>query len=447
MGVSLRGLALLLTAAALVGCTSSNSTPKQADGNAEKSDKQGPKDTPPEKQEPPEQPSQAGGAAEASPFDRLDPATIPAERRFPKAPPELVAVLDVGGACGEIAVSPNGKFLAWSLGEKVRVHDVEAGRAVDLDGSLQPMSLAFSPDGKTLAAACYTIPLFDAKGDDLYRPGLVRLWDMTQSPPKPLAPLEHVSTKAGFRRVFGEEDAFRGFGINPIVVAFAPDCKSVAVGTNGTSDDSEYLWLWDLTKKPPRPRTLGGAHWQRVEALAFAPDGKSLASGGFDGTIRLWDLTRDPPRPGPAIQATDMKISKEGPITGAEEAAVLSLAFSPDSKLLAASCGDAVVRLWDVTKAPPAAPTRLDWKSIDPVRCPFSSDCRLIASVGTDQENGKMIGRLILWDVASKQPRTSFDLPAETFAHVAFAPDGRHVVVGTERGIYVLRISATSPKK
>src|SRR6516164_11338594 len=106
-----------------------------------------------------------------------------------------------------------------------------------------------------------------------------------------------------------------------------------------------------------------------------------------------------------------MKTSKEGPITGGGEAAVRSLAFSPDSKLLAASCGDAVVRLWDVTKSPPAAPTRLGGKSVDPVRCAFSSDGRLIASVGTDQVNGTEISRLILWDVASKKPRTSFDLP------------------------------------
>ena len=268
------------------------------------------------------QPPQGGGpAAEASPFDRLDPAAIPAKRRFPKAPPELVAVLDVGGACGEIAVSPNGKFLAWSLGKKVRVHDLVARRALDLDGSLQPTSLAFSPDGKTLAAACLTIPIFGAKNDDLYRPGLVRLWDMSQSPPKPLAPLEHVSTKAGFRSVFDGKDTFRGFGINPIVVAFAPDGKSLAVGTFGTGrGDVENLWLWDLTKKPPRPRMLGDAHWRRVEAPAFAPDGKSLASGGFDGTVRIWDLTRDPPRPSPAIRAIDRKTSKEGPITGVGEA-------------------------------------------------------------------------------------------------------------------------------
>jgi hypothetical protein len=99
----------------------------------------------------------------------------------------------------------------------------------------------------------------------------------------------------------------------------------------------------------------------------------------------------------------------------------------------------------------PAAPTRLDGSKFRlpqfPVRCAFSSDGRLIASVGTEQENGKTIGRLILWDVASKKPRTSFDLPADTEARATFAPDGRYVVVGTERGIYVLRISAASPKK
>jgi WD40 repeat protein len=395
------------------------------------------------------QPPQGGGpaAAEASPFDRLDPATIPADRRFPKAPSELVAVLDVGGACGEIAVSPNGKFLAWSLGKMVRVHDLVAGRARDLDGSLQPTSLAFSPDGKTLAAACYTIPLFDARGDDLYRPGLVRLWDMTAWPPRPLPPLEHVSTKAGSRTVGGDKDSFRGFGINPIVVAFAPDSKSVAVGTFGTAaDDSELLWLWDLTKKPPRPRTLGGAHWTRVEALAFAPNGKMLASGGFDGTIRVWDLTLDPPRPGPAIQATDTKTSRGGPISGLQNA-VLALAFSPDSKVLAGSGNEVVVRLWDVTKATPPAPVRLNGNDFRLpggfIRCAFSPDGRLIAAMVSEPAR-----RLILWDVASKKPRASFDMPGDLpAASVAWVPDGRHVVVGTEQGVYIFRIRAACPKK
>jgi WD40 repeat protein len=397
-----------------------------------------------------EQPPQGGGpaAAEASPFDRLDRAAIPEARRVPKAPPELVAVLDARSSCQVIVASPNGKFLAWSLGKKVLVHDLVAGRTVgDLEGGLQATSLAFSPDGKTLAAACLTIPLFDAKGDDLYRPGLVRLWDMTKSPPEPLAPLEHVSTKAGFRAVGGEKDSFRGFGINPIVVAFAPDSKSLAVGTFGTGrGDVENLWLWDLTKKPPRPRMLGDAHWRRVEALAFAPDGKSLASGGFDGTIRVWDLTRDPPRPGPEIQATDTKTKRGGPISG-EANAVMTLAFSPDGSMLAGSGTEGVVRLWDATKAAPPAPIRLDGAdfrlSNDLIRSAFSLDGRLIAAAGRDQTC-----RLIVWDVAEKKPRMSCDLPGgELGGHVAWAPDGRHLVVGTDRGIYVFRIRAASPKK
>jgi WD40 repeat protein len=386
-------------------------------------------------------------AAEISPFDRLDAATIPAARRIPKAPPELVGVLDGDGGCDALAASPNGKFLAWSRGKTVRVHDVATGRAVDLDGGLQATSLAFAPDGKTLAAACLTIPIFDAKAEDLYRPGVVRLWDMTVSPPKALAPLEHVSTKAGFRAVEGEKDSFRGFGINPIVVAFAPDSKSVAVGTFGTvADDTEFLWLWDLTKKPPRPRTLGGAHWRRVEALAFAPNGKALASGSFDGTVRVWDLTRDPPRPGPALRAIDKKTSREGPITGVGNA-VLALAFSPDSKVLAGSGTEEVVRVWDVTKATPPAPIRLkgaDFRQSNGfIRSAFSPDGWLLAAVGTFQTH-----RLILWDVAGKQPRASFELPGDyPGSHVAWAPDGRHLVVGTNRGVYAFRIRAASPKK
>ena len=88
------------------------------------------------------------------------------------------------------------------------------------------------------------------------------------------------------------------------------------------------------------------ADYSYVHQIAFAPDGKALASAAADGTVRLWDLTAADPAARPRV------LTHDGP--------VWHVAFAPDGKALASASRDGTtVRLWDLTAADPAAHPRV----------------------------------------------------------------------------------------
>ena len=82
-------------------------------------------------------------------------------------------------------------------------------------------------------------------------------------------------------------------------------------------------------------RTLTG-HDDSVRGVAFRPDGRLLAGGGPDKTVRLWDPATGKPRAHP-----DRPHALVAPSLG-------GVAFSPDGRLLASSVGDWTVQLWDL---------------------------------------------------------------------------------------------------
>jgi len=116
------------------------------------------------------------------------------------------------------------------------------------------LSVAFSPDGRTLASASAD--------------GTVLLWD--------------VSDPAHPRRL-GDPLIHFGFGTS---VAFSPDGRTLA-----TVDVADLL-LWDVSD-PAHPRRLGDSrtgHNGAVHSVAFSPDGRTLATASLDNTVLLWDL-------------------------------------------------------------------------------------------------------------------------------------------------------------
>jgi WD40 repeat protein len=82
----------------------------------------------------------------------------------------------------------------------------------------------------------------------------------------------------------GERRALQGHGSDIYAVAFSPDGKRLASGSNDRS-----VRLWDVATGATL-RAIN-AHREAVYAIAFSPDGRLLATGGRDGALKLWDVS------------------------------------------------------------------------------------------------------------------------------------------------------------
>jgi WD40 repeat protein len=110
-------------------------------------------------------------------------------------------------------------------------------------------------------------------------------------------------------------------------LAFATDGRTLASGSVGGS-----VRLWDARARTPLGERLQGHAPHDVEHLVFGPDGRILASAGADGTVRLWD-TRGRRALGPPLRG------HSGPVFG--------VAFAPDGRTLVSGGDDRTVRAWE----------------------------------------------------------------------------------------------------
>ncbi|WP_406442064.1 hypothetical protein OHB00_38865 [Streptomyces sp. NBC_00631] len=340
-----------------------------------------------------------------------------------------------------VAFSPDGRTLAAATAPS-RSSDTDTGTPArlqlwDVTRPTHPSLLGtsastpdridtmdFSPDGRTLATT----------GDS----GRIRLWDVTD----PVSPRLLKPLLRGSRNGFG-------------AVAFAPWGHLLAAVEE---DRGDAVGLWDVAD-PAHPRRAGSLPSQHVIGLAFAQRGHLLAttSGGNEAAVQMWDTadSAHPRRLGDPITADSAvvdaaQLSPDGYTLAAVEdgsvrlwnvsdpsnpmpwdrplaVSTTSVAFSPDGRTIATS-GDGV-RLWSL-------PGTVLRGYPGPVhQAAFDLTGHLLATVGDttgDQDNPDMESAIWLWDTTNPaNPRRLSISPSHSVHAMALSPDGHLLATST----------------
>lgn len=210
--------------------------------------------------------------------------------------PAAPSLLAWRGRIGDLAVA--GQTSAWLC-------ETKGGRVTELALEGGPVCLAYSPDGRVLAAGL--------------QDGVVSF--------------RYVAT--------GKKSRMSGYDGKVMHVAWSANSRYLATAASGASTTV----IWDFGGKGPEgstPQQLG-THTDRIEALAFQPRGKLLATAGRDGRLALWQpgpqYRVSPHGNAPLPQAMDVHLLPATPV---------ALRWSPDGKRLAVALEDGGLRLFEV---------------------------------------------------------------------------------------------------
>jgi WD40 repeat protein len=275
-------------------------------------------------------------------------------------------------------------------------------------------SLTFAPDGAAIVSA----------GSD----NTVRLWDL----------------RSGASRVIAQP-------VFPTSVAYAPGGEEVACCHIGGG------FLWRPPEGPIRQTDLG----RQAQKVGFSPDRRWLATAGASGVL-VWDRTHQwlaAPGPGAAAQAYSLAFSPDSrvlasghrtpyrrhpvehwvrlaePATGRDLSVLrghrnvaTDLAFSPKGTTLAAACGQ-FLWAWDVRTGDPLTRLKIDRLYFQALA--FTPDGRLLAAARNDRT-------VRFWDTRTWTEHAAFDWDVGPLVSLAISPDGMRAAAGSKRGKIVL---------
>lgn len=316
--------------------------------------------------------------------------------------------------------SPDGKTLATSSADKtVKLHKIENDflKSIELQNNSSQYGIAFSPKGGIFASSSWNPSI---------REWEVRLWTkdgklLKTFPDKsdqdrshhygdiiknirfsPDGKLIGTASWDGTVKIWTVDGKLlRNFTEHKRPVnglAFSPDSKAIALGGYGDENGNNLWMLWDINGKA---RTILG-HSDQIYRLAFSPNGKIVATASWDRSIKLWN-------------AVDGKLIRT--LDGKHNSWILGLNFSPDGKMLVSSSQDKTAKIWSVEGN--LLYTLIDHKG-DVNDVVFSPNGKIIASASSDQT-------IKLWNTDGMLLRTLRGHNGAVYG-VSFSPDGKRLV-------------------
>ncbi|MDE0087284.1 MAG: WD40 repeat domain-containing protein [Candidatus Poribacteria bacterium] len=340
--------------------------------------------------------------------------TLTADAKYVKMPaivngkPKLVNYATK--SAGSMAFSPDGKTLAVASDGEITLWDPETAKPkFILTENESFYYLMFSPDGRTLAARCSV----SLEGSRIY------LWNIdTQN-----------IQNSGLRHIISDHND------EVSSVTFNHDAKILASGHN-----LEKIKLWDVVNGQLKTTCDGYPYQLRVQSLAFIPNAETLASlniysqsSGGIAHILLWDAITGKYQK--TLKGHGKAISNIRRIAHGG-----GIAFSPNGKLFVTGSLDGTIRLWNTnTAVKDSVIQRLGGNLFGPQKAKLKGHTHQILSIALSPDgdtiaSGSMDKTIRLWDVQKRKLIATLEGHTDEIWTVAFSPDGLTLATGCRSG-------------
>lgn len=298
--------------------------------------------------------------------------------------------------------SSNNTIQLWDL-----FPSIQLSKRIDVKKT--PIALVFSADNKTLTGTTYFS--YDKRISNTYVKdsvhGVLKQWNTQTGKHLSDFPIESQHIKAVQDQ---GRTSFNGIMGNNVEISQNGNILATVQNSPRAIKENKFsVYLWDVTHRSFHDILKG--HLKTIRTLAITPNGRMVASGSDDKTIRVWDVNT-------GVEMLRFKSDE-----------MIGLSFSIDGKLLASTSNRSMIRLWDMTtvKQLPS----LNGENGFAKALAFSPDSKTLAS-------GSREGTIHLWDIATRKMMYTLKGHTSWIKILKFSPDGKTLVSGGAGGVVLL---------